>query len=140
LVRARGMKRALGMQESSNDYNAYNKTAYGADNPALGKYQILWKNAQEWSRRAGYPVPVSQNAFLKNHRLQEQLADWQLNQYIKEAYQQTNDPNLVVRMVAAAWYGGGGRMGDYDNPDIKGPTAVDPNMQKYTTSVLNRYN
>lgn len=140
LVSARGMKRALGMQESSNDYGAYNKTAYGAENPALGKYQILWKNAQEWSRRAGYPVPVSQNAFLRNHRLQEQLADWQLNQYIKQAYQQTNDPNLVVRMVAAAWYGGGGRMGDYDNPDIKGPTAVDPNMQKYTTSVLNRYN
>lgn len=140
LVSARGMKRALGMQESSNDYGAYNKTAYGPGNPALGKYQILWENAQEWSRRAGYPVPVSQNAFLKNHRLQEQLADWQLNQYIKEAYKQTNDPNLVVRMVAAAWYGGGGRMGDYDNPNIKGPTAVDPNMQKYTTSVLNRYN
>ena len=140
LVSARGMKRALGMQESSNDYGAYNKTAFGKENPALGKYQILWKNVQDWCRRAGYPVPVSQNAFLKNHRLQEQLADWQLNQYIKEAYQQTNDPNLVVRMVAAAWYGGASTMGEYDNPNIKGPTTVDPNMQQYTTSVLNRYN
>lgn len=140
LVSARGMKRALGMQESSNDYGAYNKTAFGAGNPALGKYQILWENVQAWSKSAGYPVPVSQNAFLRNHRLQEQLADWQLNQYIKQAYEQTNDPNIVVRMVSAAWYGGGGSMGEYDNPNIKGPTAVDPDMQKYTTSVLNRYN
>lgn len=139
LVSAAGMRRALGMQESSNDYGAYNKTSYGKTNPALGKYQILWENVKAWSKAAGYPVPRTQNEFLNDHNLQEKLADWQLNKYIKEAYQKTNDPNVVIRMVAAAWYGGGGLMDDYDNPEILGTNSYDPNMQQYTTSVMNRY-
>ncbi len=139
LISAAGMRRALGMQESSNDYNAYNKTSYGKENPALGKYQILWENVKAWTKAAGYPTPRTQNEFLNDHALQERLADWQLNQYIKQAYQKTNDPNVVIRMVAAAWYGGGGRMDDYDNPEILGTNSYDPNMQQYTTSVMNRY-
>ena len=139
LISASGMRRALGMQESSNDYNAYNKTSYGKENPALGKYQILWENVKAWSKAAGYPTPRTQNEFLNDHALQERLADWQLNKYIKQAYQKTNDPNVVIRMVAAAWYGGDGRMDDYDNPEILGTNSYDPNMQQYTTSVMNRY-
>ena len=139
LISAAGMRRALGMQESSNDYGAYNKTSYGKENPALGKYQILWENVKAWTKAAGYPTPRTQNEFLNDHALQDRLADWQLNQYIKQAYQKTNDPNVVIRMVAAAWYGGGGRMDDYDNPEILGTNSYDPNMQQYTTSVMNRY-
>jgi hypothetical protein len=152
IIDTRTMMRAVGFQESGGVYNAYNAKAYGHDNPAIGKYQILWSNLNSranakfrnksvgtsWAKEAGLPEKRGVTAFLQDEKYQEQIAEFKFEQYIKEAYKRTDDPDLVIRMVAAAWYGGPGRMDDYDavNDEV---VAGHPNMREYTTKVLSRY-
>ena len=134
----RSIMKAIGYQESRGDYMAYNADAYGAENPALGKYQILWKNVNPWARDAGMPGKPNELAFRRDGKYQERLASAKFNQYMKIAAGKSNDLQTIVRMVAAAWYGGGGRMDDYDNPNVSGGPGY-PNMREYTMSVWSRY-
>lgn len=130
---------ATGTQESNNNYKAINTQAYGASNPAMGKYQILWTTAVGWARNLGMPHPGSVQQFLNDPGYQEEMAKRAFDHYIKMAGRRTDDPNVAIRMVAAAWYGGAGAMENWDDPNYKGGAPGHPNMQQYTTQVLQRY-
>lgn len=152
IIDTRTMMRAVGFQESGGVYNAYNAQAYGHDNPAIGKYQILWSNLNSranakftgnpvgtsWAKEAGLPEKRGVTAFMNDFEYQEKIAEFKFEQYIKEAYKRTDDPNLVIRMVAAAWYGGPAAMDNYDSTEDV-VVAGHPNMREYTTKVLSRY-
>jgi hypothetical protein len=137
-VSVRSLMKAIGFQESGGNYKARNADAYGASNPALGKYQILWSNVIDWSKKAGMGHPGSMSNFLNNPQYQERLAEWAFNDYVRQAYKRTKDPKIAIRMAAAAWYGGAGSMMAYDRTN-KETGGRYPSMREYTTSVLNKY-
>ncbi len=130
--------KAIGFQESSGNYKADNPDAYGKDNPALGKYQILWSNVKAWSRQYGMMPPGTKEDFKNNPQYQETLARKAFEGYFKTAASKTDNRDDMIRMVAAAWYGGAGAMDEYDNPNYSGGPGY-PNMQEYTMSVLRKY-
>ena len=130
--------KAIGFQESSGNYKADNPDAYGKDNPALGKYQILWSNVKAWARQYGMPHPGTKEDFKNNPQYQETLARKAFEGYFKTAASKTDNRDDMIRMVAAAWYGGAGAMDEYDNPNYSGGPGY-PNMQEYTMSVLRKY-
>ena len=158
IIDTRTLMRAVGFQESGGVYNEYNAQAYGHDNPAIGKYQILWSNLNSrankkfrekqepgttvvgtsWAKEAGLPEKRGIIDFMNDFEYQEKIAEFKFEQYIKEAYKRTDDPNLVIRMVAAAWYGGPAAMDNYDSTEDV-VVAGHPNMREYTTKVLSRY-
>ncbi len=139
-VSAPNLLKAIGFQESGGgDYQAYNADAYGPSNPALGKYQILWTTALDWSRRAGMDPPVSKQAFRNDPEYQESLARWAMGEYVRQAMAASgNNPRIAIRMAAAMWYGGAGAINSYDRP-TKETGGRYPSMREYTTSVLNHY-
>lgn len=130
---------ATGVQESGNDYKALNEQSYGPTNPAMGKYQILWTTAVGWAKQAGMPHPGSINEFLNDPAYQEEMARWAFGSYLKQASRRTDDPEVAIRMAAAAWYGGPGAMEKYDDENYQGGAPGHPNMKEYTMSVLRRY-
>ena len=91
-----------------------------------------------WAKEAGLPEKRGVTAFMNDFEYQEKIAEFKFEQYIKEAYKRTDDPNLVIRMVAAAWYGGPAAMDNYDSTEDV-VVAGHPNMREYTTKVLSRY-
>jgi len=132
------LMKAIGFQESSGNYKAYNDDSYGPTNPALGKYQILWKNVKSWSKKYGMPHPGTQEDFRNNPTYQETLARKAFEGYVQDAAKKAQDRETIIRMAAAAWYGGPGAMKEYDNPKYSGGAGY-PNMQEYTLSVLEKY-
>lgn len=132
------LMKAIGFQESSGNYKADNPDAYGKDNPALGKYQILWSNVKAWARQYGMPHPGTKEDFKNNPQYQETLARKAFEGYFRTAASKTDNRDDMIRMVAAAWYGGAGAMDEYDNPNYSGGPGY-PNMQEYTMSVLRKY-
>jgi len=132
------MLKALGYQESGGNYQAYNADAYGASNPALGKYQILWTTALGWAKAAGMTPPASKQAFLNSPQYQESLARWAISNYLSQAGKRTKDPKIAIRMAAAMWYGGASSIDIYDRT-TKETGGRYPSMREYTTSVLNHY-
>lgn len=146
----RDLMRAVGLQESGNRYDEYNDDAHGPEFPALGKYQIMWYNLNSaankafggpgtsWAKELGMPEKATMNGFLRDERYQERITNAKFNQYIQMAAQQSDDLEIIIRMAAAAWYGGAGAMKHWDNPNYGGGPGY-PNMQEYTTSVWSRY-
>lgn len=153
----RDLIKAIGLQESGNSYDAYNADAYGDKYPALGKYQIMWYNLNSaankafkeeqtgqpatgtsWARELGMPEKKTMNGFLRDTRYQERITNAKFNQYIQMAAKQSNDLETIIRMAAAAWYGGAGAMKHWDNPNYGGGPGY-PNMQEYTREVWSRY-
>ena len=67
------------------------------------------------------------------------MARWAFGSYLKQASRRTDDPEVAIRMAAAAWYGGAGAMEHYDNENYQGGAPGHPNMKEYTMSVLRRY-
>lgn len=132
------LMKAIGYQESSGNYKADNPDAYGKDNPALGKYQILWSNVKAWARQYGMPHPGTKEDFKNNPQYQETMAKKAFEGYIQQAAKKTDDRDAMIRMAAAAWYGGPGAMDNYDDPNYSGGPGY-PNMQEYTMSVLQKY-
>lgn len=128
--------KAVSTQESNGNYKAYNAISKGSNNPALGKYQILWTTVLDWARRAGMPAPRSKQEFLNNPKYQEALARWAVGDYIRQASQYTKDPKIAIRMVAAMWYGGAGSIKLYDST---GEQYGGPPFREYTTNILNNY-
>ena len=129
---------AIASQESagSGGSQAYNDASYGPSDPALGTYQILWSSAKDWAERYGFPVPKTQQEFLDNPKLQDQIAVARFNYYIDEALKKTADRDTAIRMAAAAWYGGEDNMDNYD--DAK-PQYGGPSLRDYSWSVLQKY-
>jgi hypothetical protein len=136
-ISVKGVMKALGFQESGGNYKADNPYSYGPSNPALGKYQILWKNVIDWSRKAGMGHPGSMENFKNSPQYQERLAEWAFSDYISQASSRTKDPKIAIRMAAAAWYGGASNMMNYDDP--KPQPGGYPSFREYTTSILNKY-
>ena len=146
----RDLIKAIGLQESGNRYDAYNDDAHGPDFPALGKYQIMWYNLNSaankafggpgtsWAKELGMPEKQNMNSFLRDERYQERITNAKFNQYIQMAAQQSDDLETIIRMAAAAWYGGAGAMEHWDNPNYGGGEGY-PSMQEYTKSVWSRY-
>ena len=132
------LMKAIGYQESSGNYKAENSDAYGKENPALGKYQILWTNVKAWARQYGMPHPGTKEDFKNNPQYQETMAKKAFEGYIQQAAKKTDDRDAMIRMAAAAWYGGPGAMDNYDDPNYSGGPGY-PNMQEYTMSVLQKY-
>ena len=132
------LMKAIGFQESSGDYKADNPDAYGKDNPALGKYQILWTNVKSWAKKYGMPHPGTKEDFKNNPQYQETMARKAFEGYMQDAAKKTDDRDVMIRMAAAAWYGGPGAMDNYDDPNYSGGPGY-PNMQEYTMSVLTKY-
>lgn len=146
----RALRKAIGIQESNNRYDAYNDDAHGPDFPALGKYQIMWYNLNSaankafggpgtsWAKELGMPEKATMNGFLRDKMYQERMVNKKFDQYIQMAAQQSDDLETIIRMAAAAWYGGPGAMEHWDNPNYGGGEGY-PSMQEYTTSVWSRY-
>ena len=62
-------------------------------------------------------ILVAKEAFKNNPQYQETWLEKPLKTTLQEAcYQKTDDRDVVVRMAAAAWYGGSGAMDNYDDP------------------------
>jgi hypothetical protein len=146
----RSLRKAIGLQESNNKYDAYNDDAHGPDFPALGKYQIMWYNLNSaankafggpgtsWAKELGMPEKATMNGFLRDKMYQERMVNKKFDQYIQMAAKQSDDLETIIRMAAAAWYGGPGAMKHWDNPNYGGGEGY-PSMQEYTTSVWSRY-
>ena len=132
------LMKAIGYQESSGNYKADNPAAYGKENPALGKYQILWTNVKAWARQYGMPHPGTKEDFKNNPQYQETMAKKAFEGYLQQAAKKTDDRDVMIRMAAAAWYGGPGAMDNYDDPNYSGGPGY-PNMQQYTMQVLQKY-
>lgn len=116
------LMRAIKGQESGGNYGATNPSG------ASGAYQILRSNFEGnggWDREAlGYDV--SYNQFMNSPQIQDQIARYKLNQYLK---------SRGMAGAAATWYGGDwGYRHMYD----KRPQAGYPSMYDYVMSVINR--
>ncbi len=74
---------ALGMLESSNNYNAVGPTVKGKN--AYGKYQIMEQNIPSWSKEAtGSEVSLQQ--FRSDKSLQDRIALYKIEAYRKQGY------------------------------------------------------
>lgn len=134
------MLRAIGIQESGGNYKAINSQSYGMSNPALGKYQMLWKNVLVWGPKYGLGHPGTMDRFRNSPQYQEKLAQAVMGEYIRQAVNASNgDMNEAVRRAAAFWYGGQDGFRNWNNPNFLGGAPGHPNMAEYTASVLQHY-
>lgn len=117
------LMRAIGEQESSNNYGARNR-----DSGALGKYQIMPSNLPEWSQEA-LGRNVGSDEFMANSSLQDSIARYKLGQYLNK---------YGAAGAAAAWYGGPGSVAHMDdnNPQPGGY----PSLRAYYEAILRRMN
>ena len=97
-------KNAIGLKESNNNYGARN-----SQSGAMGKYQIMPSNIRGagtgWDYEAlGYDVSTSQ--FMKSPQIQEQIANYKLQQYYNK---------YGPAGAAIAWYAGPGTANKYVN-------------------------
>ena len=97
-------KNAIGLKESNNNYGARN-----SQSGAMGKYQIMPSNIKGagigWDYEAlGYDVSTSQ--FMKSPQIQEQIANYKLQQYYNK---------YGPAGAAIAWYAGPGTANKYVN-------------------------
>ena len=92
-----------------------------------------------WAKELGMPEKPNMNSFLRDKMYQERIVNKKFDQYIQMAAQQSDDLETIIRMAAAAWYGGPDKMQHWDNPNYKGGGEGHPNMQKYTKEVWSRY-
>ncbi|MFF5977040.1 transglycosylase SLT domain-containing protein [Streptomyces sp. NPDC012769] len=118
------LMRAIRSQESSDNYRAVNR-----DSGALGGYQVMPFNlfgGSEWDRKA-LGRDVTRDEFLNNPGLQDQIARWQLSNYLRK---------YGAAGAAVAWYGGEGSVKNMYS--TKTQTGGYPSLYAYWTSVLNR--
>jgi transglycosylase-like protein with SLT domain len=122
---------AFKAQESGGDPMARNERT-----DASGLYQIMPSNIGPWSQEAGLG-DVTQEQFLGSPELQEKVARFKLEQYLKEAKGATQDPDEQVRRVASAWYSG--RPDLFENIRGVGPNQDEPSIRQYSLGILSKY-
>lgn len=134
----------IGQQESGGEaepYKAYNPTSYGAENPALGRYQTLWTTANEAAKRHGVQMPATMQEYLNDPRKQDEIMGLLTREGIEQAKEglNQNDPRYlekIVRKVAMIHYGGPGNMDLWDDtrPQYGGPSG-----REYTENIWRNY-
>jgi hypothetical protein len=115
---------AIKSKESTNNYRAINR-----DSGALGGYQIMPFNlfgGSEWDRKA-LGRDVTREEFLSNPQIQDQIARWQLGNYLKK---------YGAAGAAAAWYGGEGSVKNMHS--TKTQTGGYPSIYAYWSDVLSK--
>lgn len=118
------LMRAIRGQESTNNYRAVNPHS-----GALGGYQIMPFNlfgGSEWDRKA-LGRDVSRDEFINNPGLQDQIARWQLGNYLRK---------YGAAGAAVAWYGGEGSVKNMHSKTTQ--AGGYPSLYAYWTSVLSR--
>lgn len=126
-------RRALIGKESS-----FNPTAENERTKAFGLGQVLPKNIEPWSREIlGYTV--SQRELARNPSLQEQIINGKIDQYFMSQMRLGYEGEVLIRRVAAMWYGGKGAVEHWNNPRYHDDFPNEPNMQKYTQDLFDRY-
>lgn len=118
-----GLMKAIGQQESSGRYNLRNP-----DSGAMGKYQIMPSNI-EGNRGWDYEAlgrNISTEDFMNNPQIQEQIAQYKLNQYYNK---------YGAQGAAAAWYGGPGAVSRMNSTKRYGQY---PSISEYIRQVLGR--
>jgi hypothetical protein len=130
-AQASGMQASImGMikgQESAGSYSAKNK-----DSHALGAYQIMPEYISPWAEEAGIAGGVSEDEFLANPQLQDQIAGFKVNQYLSEALQKGFAGYEACRYVAASWYSGDGDNLNDAQPQYWDNGAYYPSIRDYT--------
>jgi hypothetical protein len=107
------LKQRIAQHESgAKSYSAIGTMTPKGD-VALGKYQIMRSNLPEWSKQA-LGREVSQEEFMNNPQIQEQIADHKIREYWSK-YGNYND-------VYSMWASG--------RPYSKGKNVVDPTTKK----------
>ncbi|MBS1793683.1 MAG: hypothetical protein JSS81_07510 [Acidobacteria bacterium] len=109
------------------------------DSGALGEFQVMPGNVRDWTRRH-YKQTLTPEQFRTNPEAQRAVFDGEMGDYLRKALARTGgDEDKAIRMAAAAWYGGKGSMGRYDDPTpqyYKGKKY--PSFRDYTNGVLGR--
>jgi hypothetical protein len=124
----------VGGQASLSSHTTVNWDGSGA----LGLAQVMPENLPDWSREC-LGRTLSSEEFLADHGLQVQLIDCKLLQFWnEERVTSLGDEALTVRRVASRWYSGQGDWYDSTDPQSWNGTAY-PNIQAYTSAVLDRY-
>jgi hypothetical protein len=126
-------RRALIGKESSFDPTAENDRT-----KAFGLGQLLPVNIGPWSREIlGYTA--SQRELSRNPSLQEQIINGKINQYFMSQMRLGYKGEVLIRRVAAMWYGGPGAVEHWNNPRYHDKFPNEPNMQQYTQDLFDRY-
>lgn len=102
---------------------------------AYGIGQVMGKNIPSWTQKH-YGRSLTPQEYLRNKDAQIAVLNGELASYRKIAARKTSDPDIQVRMIAAAWFGGVSSMDNYAST-----TAGDgyTSMNKYTSTVLTDY-
>lgn len=119
--RLKAILRALGAQESGNNYGAVNN-----DSGALGRWQVMPANIQGpggWDMEA-LGRNVSTEQFLNNKQLQNAIIRYKFGNYLKD---------YGLKGALSAWYSG-----DPKKAFNKDPQGNYPSVYQYVQDVLHR--
>lgn len=119
--RMRAILRALGAQESGNNYGAVN-----ADSGAMGRWQVMPSNIQGpggWDQEA-LGRNISTEQFMNNPRLQNQIVRHKFRNYLDQ---------YGLRGALSTWYSG-----DPNAWNSKDPQGNYPSIHDYVVEVLRR--
>ncbi|MDL5055903.1 LPD5 domain-containing protein [Geitlerinema calcuttense] len=124
------MRGSVVTQESGGNPKARN-----ARTSATGLFQVLPSNIPNWTQTyLGKRLTPEQ--FANDVNAQEKVFRGEMGKYLKKAKAKGVDDDTAIRMASAAWYGGEGAMGRYDDPRRFRPD--EPSFREYTRSILNR--
>src|SRR6476620_3516102 len=124
------IREATGAQESGNNFNVHPNGRTGA----LGQWQVLPGNVPAWTQKhLGRSLTPEQ--FAKDPDAQIRVFNGEFGSYLNKALASGADEDTAIRMAGAGWYGGPGRMNQYDNPKRFRPK--EPSYREYTMKLLN---
>lgn len=103
---------------------------------ATGLFQVMPQNIPSWTKATlGQSLTVEQ--FKASPEAQIAVFNKYMGEYLEAAVKLAKgNKDIAIRMAAAAWYGGEGKMSRYDDPTKF--RADEPSFREYTTSVLGK--
>ena len=125
------MRGAIASQESGANYNVRPNTRTGA----LGKYQVLPGNVPAWTKKH-LGRQMSPQEFARDPDAQDRVFNAEMGSYLDKA-QQLNpnaDDDTVMRMGAAGWYAGPGKMDRHN--DRRRFRKNEPSIGEYADIML----
>jgi hypothetical protein len=126
------LRNAIAGQESN-----HNPSAVNPHSNALGYGQVMPENIEPWSEQCK-GRKVSQDEFIKNKKLQIEIIDCKLAEYLEVTAKTAQDQDQQIRKVASMWYSGDPTL--YDNPTPQKYGDGDyPSIREYTQTVLGRF-
>lgn len=125
------MRGGVFKQESGGNYQVKPNRRTGA----TGGFQVLPENIPAWTQKH-LGRRLTREQFESDPQAQESVFSGEMGNYLKKARAKAPDDDTALRMAAAAWYGGEGRMGRYDDPVRFRPN--EPSFREYTMGVLNK--